>query len=210
MTDHIYLAHHGIKGQKWGVRRFQNKDGSLTSAGRQRYAEDGTKLSFAARRHMRKAAKYQHFYEKDSARTKKRNAFDKEADDEWKEIEKKNPKYKGMYEKAHAQSVKRAKFREEADNEWKELSDVELRRAQKAQEYHDNAKKYWNNMSRGKKVGTVLLYGLTGAQQYVAAKGSGSSTASAAAQTIVSRNLLGGPIGSMLVNDIRRSDYVDK
>lgn len=31
------LAHHGIKGQKWGVRRFQNTDGSLTAAGKQRY-----------------------------------------------------------------------------------------------------------------------------------------------------------------------------
>lgn len=29
-----YLAHHGIKGMKWGVRRFQNPDGSLTSAGK--------------------------------------------------------------------------------------------------------------------------------------------------------------------------------
>lgn len=31
------LCHYGIKGQKWGERRFQNKDGSLTPAGRQRY-----------------------------------------------------------------------------------------------------------------------------------------------------------------------------
>ena len=30
------LYHHGIKGQKWGVRRFQNPDGTLTSAGRRR------------------------------------------------------------------------------------------------------------------------------------------------------------------------------
>ena len=30
------LYHHGIKGQKWGVRRFQNKDGTLTAEGRQR------------------------------------------------------------------------------------------------------------------------------------------------------------------------------
>lgn len=32
-----YLAHHGIKGQRWGIRRFQNSDGSLTAAGRERY-----------------------------------------------------------------------------------------------------------------------------------------------------------------------------
>lgn len=33
------LMHHGIKGQKWGVRRFQREDGSLTSKGRSRYSD---------------------------------------------------------------------------------------------------------------------------------------------------------------------------
>lgn len=37
------ICHHGIKGQKWGVRRFQNKDGSLTAKGRQRYGETANK-----------------------------------------------------------------------------------------------------------------------------------------------------------------------
>lgn len=32
-----YLMHHGIKGQKWGVRQYQNPDGSLTEAGKMRY-----------------------------------------------------------------------------------------------------------------------------------------------------------------------------
>lgn len=32
------LAHHGILGQKWGIRRYQNADGSLTSAGKKRYS----------------------------------------------------------------------------------------------------------------------------------------------------------------------------
>ena len=37
------LYHHGIKGQKWGVRRFQNKNGSLTLLGKKRY---GSKENF--------------------------------------------------------------------------------------------------------------------------------------------------------------------
>lgn len=36
MNNTNELKHHGIKGQKWGVRRFQNKNGSLTPAGRKR------------------------------------------------------------------------------------------------------------------------------------------------------------------------------
>lgn len=38
----IFIAHHGIKGQKWGVRRFQNEDGSLTKAGKERYNEQNS------------------------------------------------------------------------------------------------------------------------------------------------------------------------
>ena len=40
-NDTSELYHWGIKGMKWGVRRYQNKDGSLTPAGKKRYAEDG-------------------------------------------------------------------------------------------------------------------------------------------------------------------------
>lgn len=48
-----YLAHYGIKGQKHGVRRFQNEDGTLTPEGRQRYGinEDGTLTRAGMRRH---------------------------------------------------------------------------------------------------------------------------------------------------------------
>lgn len=42
-----YLAHHGIKGQKWGVRRYQNPDGTLTSEGRAKlYSKQLTGLGF--------------------------------------------------------------------------------------------------------------------------------------------------------------------
>ena len=37
-----YLEHHGIKGMKWGRRRYQYKDGSLTPEGKKRYGDGGS------------------------------------------------------------------------------------------------------------------------------------------------------------------------
>lgn len=42
------LYHHGVKGMRWGVRRYQNKDGSLTSAGKKRYDNDQTKKKLSS------------------------------------------------------------------------------------------------------------------------------------------------------------------
>lgn len=43
-----YISHHGIKGQKWGIRRWQNPDGTLTEAGIRRYAKKNLKKSMNA------------------------------------------------------------------------------------------------------------------------------------------------------------------
>lgn len=48
--DENYLQHHGTKGQRWGVRRYQNKDGSLTPAGRKRYDKESEKLKAEAQK----------------------------------------------------------------------------------------------------------------------------------------------------------------
>lgn len=47
------LYHHGIKGQKWGIRRWQNEDGSLTPEGVKRY---GTVENFEKAQHKKKIA----------------------------------------------------------------------------------------------------------------------------------------------------------
>ena len=54
----LYLAHHGIKGMKWGVRRYQNPDGTLTDEGKKRYAEDGNGGYKKLTRYERAYAKY--------------------------------------------------------------------------------------------------------------------------------------------------------
>lgn len=52
------LQHHGIKGQKWGVRRFQKKDGSLTPEGKRRYSDKPTRKEKRQQEYEKLCSKY--------------------------------------------------------------------------------------------------------------------------------------------------------
>ena len=50
MQPYSHVCHYGVKGQKWGVRRYQNEDGSLTPAGEKRASSELKKAQKAARK----------------------------------------------------------------------------------------------------------------------------------------------------------------
>lgn len=51
------IEHHGIKGMKWGLRRYQNPDGTLTDAGRKRYGTEERFQEHASKKYSKAGAK---------------------------------------------------------------------------------------------------------------------------------------------------------
>lgn len=80
------LMHHGIKGQKWGIRRYQNEDGSLTNRGKSRYghgkevAKEHTKLYYDKLESSQKKSKAYQKAIKESERLKNKYDLDNEND----------------------------------------------------------------------------------------------------------------------------------
>lgn len=89
-----YLAHHGIKGQKWGIRRFQNEDGSLTQQGRERYGLD--KLDMNAKYTGPKSRAVKEYQDELEYRRKKWNEGNAKTESEYTDFLL-NKRYKGQW-----------------------------------------------------------------------------------------------------------------
>jgi hypothetical protein len=73
--EHTYLMHYGTLGQKWGIRKYQNPDGSLTPAGKLRYYKaDGTPTK-AGQKYEKKLRKAKKEEERQKAEEAARNRF---------------------------------------------------------------------------------------------------------------------------------------
>lgn len=137
------LYHHGIKGQKWGIRRYQNEDGTLTEAGKKRYGSAGAEM-LTAKSEYKKANKeynksfnraYNKSYQSFSLSKKKREAGNERWEDAYDKadaVRAAKQKYKSAKEHARDIQVK--------ENLQKAQSASQAEKALKQKLAHDYAK----------------------------------------------------------------------
>ena len=111
-----HLAHHGVEGQKWGVRRWQNADGSLTAEGRIHYGV-GTSES--------PKGGYKNFFSKQRALTKEVKSFQRRSRKAGYTDIAKNFKEKGIV-KGYTQSFADKRSWKEANREERRLIDEKV------------------------------------------------------------------------------------
>lgn len=132
IDDELY--HSGIHGQKWGLRRYQNKDGSLTEAGKVRYRGLGGKVRYA--NDMAKNAIKNHKQKKALAKARKTKAKNKEAAEKLAANKKEWAKSAALLEK-HIDDFTADEYKEAVDKlrVMEDLKDIKLKDAQRMQKY---------------------------------------------------------------------------
>ena len=146
-----YLAHHGIKGQKWGIRQYQNADGSLTAEGRRRYGVGPERGSKEA---LKKKLKEQKKAYKEERKAAKKAQSEEEKHDAAMKYLRDHPtklyKYRNQISEADAKKlVSQIKF----DRELKDIRDAEIQRGwNKVKSISDNANTVANLLSNSTRI----------------------------------------------------------
>lgn len=147
-----YLAHHGIKGQKWGVRRYQNADGTLTAEGRKRAGLGPEKKESTAKKIV--AAAKQRSAKRKEASAKKKEASKEEEHENLKKAIRKRPElaYKHRTELT-PDDVKEIAANFEMDKKLRDIRDQQIKSGwDKVKRFSDNANTLYNLMNTAKNI----------------------------------------------------------
>ena len=140
------LYHHGIKGQKWGERRWQNEDGSLTSAGREHYGYGEARSRVASAKAAYKSAnrEYSKSYDKAVNLGQYVRGLTKKGREENKK------RYEDLYSKAQAAEKARLNYKQAKKDYNKEYGlGTSLKKAVKSNsEYNANNSINYQNKKR--------------------------------------------------------------
>ena len=169
-----YLVHHGIKGQHWGVRRFQNEDGTRTALGKK---HEKTLDSYDSENNGKSNARLEYKQAK------------KDYDKSFKDYYSKSGQAYSLSKKKREDNDKRlnktledAKKLDEAKKQYK------AEKKQVKAESKAKAKEIRKNMSGGDKVASFMLGGRTGARAVANFMAKGDSKGAAYAKTFLYGN----------------------
>lgn len=185
------LCHYGIKGQKWGVRRYQNKDGSLTPAGKKRNKYDGKLISVGQ-------AKGRAYRAETAAR---RNTF--------KELNSSSKRHtKHQYAVAAIKSGVKAR-KESIAADKAHNKQVRHERAKTITQFKQKRSDISNSRTMGSKLATNMLAGPYANRTYNSVIAAGHSKTRARAETAAT-TILGGPVGHVMMSAVIAGDYAKR
>lgn len=107
------LQHHGIKGQKWGVRRYQNSDGSLTEEGKQRYLNPDGSLNRQGQKELGREGVAKFNQQRQQQRN---NNSGNVYDEETQKTKLNNAKQNKMYDKLFVETIQNADLSDDEIN----------------------------------------------------------------------------------------------
>lgn len=175
-----YLMHHGIKGQKWGVRRYQNEDGSLTSAGQARYGGKKEYHSSGVRNFLTGKGAFGYGYGRSLGEARADN------------LENRSRK------RSERASELESRGKTSRAEKLKEKSERDARKAAAQRAANDDRKAYDKHLSTGKMLAQNLLMTGWAAERYRNARARGDSRGRAIVET-----MFNDPIAGVIITNKR-------